>query len=48
MNPGKWKYRLKSAVHWWFSFDPYPFETGARYDIVDEAQHESPKLYEVG
>ena len=23
-NPGKWKHGLKSAVPWWFNFDPYP------------------------
>ena len=25
-KPGKWKQRLKFAVPWWFSFDPYPHE----------------------
>ena len=23
-NPGKWKHGLKSAVPWWFNFDPCP------------------------
>ena len=24
-NPGRWKQGLKSAVFWWFNFDPYPY-----------------------
>ena len=27
-NLGKWKYELKTAVPWWFSFDPQPNVSG--------------------
>ena len=30
MNPSKWKHRLKSAVPWWFNFDPYPCQAPCR------------------